>query len=350
MVAFRLSQELAKLGNQVHYISYDKPWLYEEEEIDNLSIHKINQSSYALFSSIGNLYTINLANALAKLTRKYEMRVINSHYAIPHSISAYFAKQIKPFNSIVTLHGSDTHTLGVLESFHELLSLSLQNTERITCVSHYLAELAEKTFDLSSKPSVIYNFVDTNRFAPGGVEREKIILHASNFREVKRIPFLIDIFAEVCKDYPDWNLRIIGDGPERIKCIRKVRKLGIQKYVNFIDPILNIPQEFAKAAIIAVPSKLESFGLTIAEGMATQTPIWATNAAGIPEVCKNKENGLLFDVNDKEQAEEYLCNLMDSESLRKKMGIAGRARIMKQFGIEKIVPQYTKIFEDFSNV
>jgi L-malate glycosyltransferase len=344
MVATRLAMELSNRGHDIHYISYKKPFGLVKHQ-PNLTLHEVKVSNYSLFREIGSLYTINLSNFIKKVVQEQNLSIVNSHYGIPHAVSCYLAKQMIDFKSIVSLHGSDVHLFGDDEAFHDIMSHVLQNTDMLTTVSDYLADLSYKTFKLKTKPLVIYDFIDTNEFKPLGIEREKVIVHASNFRDIKRVPFLVNIFAKIAKDFPDWKLKLIGDGPDRITVARQVREYGIRDQVIFVDPHMDIPREFAEASILATPSKIESFGLTIGEGMACETPIWATNTGGIPEVCVDGETGFLFDPNDYEQAEEKLRHLMSDEHLRVEMGRKGRQFIKAKFDIKKIVDQYECLFK-----
>ncbi len=345
MVATRLAGELARRGHQVHFLSYKRPYAFQPDQ-DYVHIHKVPVDSYALFKEIGNLYTIKLANSIARIVREYKLSVFNSHYGLPHSVSSFLAKQITDFASITTLHGSDTHLLGKAKAFNELMSISLKSDVAVTAVSRFLSDLAMEVFDLDQKPTVIYDYIDTKKFTPGPDKREKVIIHASNFREIKNIPYLIDLFAEVADEFPEWKLRLIGDGPERPLCYRKVRLLGLRERVEFVDPTREIPRAFQNAAILAATSRMESFGLTIGEAMATETPVITSNVGGTSELCVDGKTGFLFELDDKEGAVERLSTLMSDEELRRKLGKQGRKRILEHFSVDKIVNQYLKLFQN----
>jgi len=344
MVATRLASELARRGHQVHFLSYSRPYAFTEDQ-KYMHIHQVPKDTYALFQDIGNLYTIKLANSIAKIMKDYDINIFNSHYGIPHSTSAFLAKQITPFESVTTLHGSDTHLLGKADAFNALMRVSLESDYTVTAVSNFLANLAFQVFHLSKRPTVIYDWIDTKEFAPGPEEREKVIIHASNFRKIKRIPYLIDLFAKVASDFPEWKLRLIGDGPERQMCYRKALLLNLGDRIDFIDPIREIPQAFQNAAILVATSEMESFGLTLGEAMSTETPVITSDVGGTSEVCVDGKTGYLFQPNDMDEAVGKLRKLMEDEDLRRKFGKAGRQRIIEKFSVDHIVNQYLDLYK-----
>lgn len=345
MVAASLAMELAKRGFEVHFLSYKFPFPIEYSDIDpNFNFHKVNLETYPLFRETGPNYGMQLTSCLIKLARTVPLDVVNTHYAIPHAMSAFMAGLETKVPIINTLHGSDVHTLGGSPNFKEVLSTVLRNSKS-TAVSHYLAKLAQEVFSLDEQPQVIYNFVDTDRFVPNAKKENLAIVAAGNFRPVKNFPFLVECFGELSIEYNEWKLRMIGDGPQRPDCFKIAMKLGITDRVEFVPPTKDIPFEFANASILAAPSKIESFGLTIAEGMSCGLPIWASKVGGIPEVCIDGETGLLFDPTNKGESIEKLRILMDDRSLREKLGQASRNRVLQQFHPTKIIEKYIREFE-----
>ncbi len=349
MVAISLARELAKRGFEVHFFSYKVPFPMEgDETIPNFNFYRVNLETYPLFRETGLNYGMQLASCLLKVAKTDGVDLINTHYAIPHAMSAAMAKIETRIPVVNTLHGSDVHTLGRSPSFNGILKMVLSRT-RTTAVSSYLANLATSVFDLEVPPKVIYNFVDAERFTPKENKDELTIVSAGNFRPVKNFPFLVECYAELAREFPEWKLRMIGDGPERPHCFKIAMRLGIADFVEFIPPTKNIPQEFANASILAAPSKIESFGLTIAEGMSAGLPIWASKVGGIPEVCIDGKNGLLFDPTDKADGVEKLRMLMDDPKLRSKLGNASRHRIMDHFHPNRIIRDYVMEFEEAIN-
>ncbi len=345
MVAASLAKELAKRGFEVHFFSYKIPFpMVDDPHISNFHFHRVNLETYPLFRETGMNYGFQLASCLLKVARTKTLDLINTHYAIPHAMSAVLARIETGIPVVNTLHGSDVHTLGNSPSFKETLRMVLKRA-RTTAVSGFLANMAKDVFELDRSPKVIYNFVDANKFTPKKEKENLTIVAAGNFRPVKNFPFLVECYAELAKEYPDWKLRMIGDGPERPLCFKIAMKLDIADHVEFIPPTKDIPSEFANASILAAPSKTESFGLTIAEGMSSGLPIWASNVGGIPEVCIDGENGLLFNPQNKKEGVEKLRILMDDPTLRSKLGSASRQRIIKHFHPDKILLDYIEEFK-----
>ncbi len=347
MVASNLAVELSQKGHEVHIISYKKP-LFLDEKVQgnpNLFFHNVEMEKYPLFQEIGALYTIPLANTIRKAIKEHSLDLIHTHYGIPNAVSSYLATKGTKSKSVVTLHGSDVHTLGNKDSIKEIVGEALNNSNQVTTVSNYLSNLATETFSLEKTPLTVYNFIDTELFSPKDQPKQKVIVAASNYRPVKRIPFLVKIFGEVQENYPNWKLKLIGDGPERPICHRIAKEGGFLDKIMFQPPTKDIPIEFSTSSILAAPSQIESFGLTIAEGLSSGTPVWATNVGGIPEVCVHGSAGYLFEVNSVESAINSLEKLMGDESLRNRFGEFGRKFVIEKFNKEKIIAEYESIYE-----
>lgn len=345
LVATRLGIQLSNLGHEVHFMFYKRPFLMKDRTIENIYFHQVERPSYALFSDIGAPYTIQSASKMVEIVNKFNIDIIHSHYAIPHAVASYLAKLNTPVKTVVTLHGSDTHTLGHDASYQSIVSQALQNTDALTAVSSYLAKESEIVFDLpEDNINVIYNFINPNEFSPDKKSHTKNIVQASNFRPIKQVPYLIEIFSEITNEFPEWRLQLIGYGPEYPICQRLVRELKISDKVDFLGVRKDVPKLLAQASILASTSKIESFGLTIAESMSCETPIFAPNVGGIPEVCKHNENGLLFDPGNKTDACDKLILLMEDDKLRADLGKKGRKRIINEFSPEIIVKKYEDLY------
>ena len=342
MITTRLGLELAELGHDVHFLFYKRPFfLKDSDKKSNITFHQVERPNYALFQDIGSPFTIHSASKIAKVVREENIDILHSHYAIPHAVSSYLASKISSVKTVVTTHGSDVHTLGTHEGYNETISLALKGTSLVTSVSKYLARDTEKVFglDVNSVP-VIYDFVNTTLFKPSERERECSLIQASNFRPVKQLPLLVEMFAEIAHDFPNWKLKLIGGGPEVTVTLRKARQMKIKKQVEFLGVRRNIPQLFAKSSILVSSSKMESFGLTLAEAMACGTPIWAPRVGGIPELCEDGVTGYLYDFENKDDAVDKLAKMMADERVRMKMGAAARKRISENFAIDIIIKQY----------
>ncbi|MHA2092772.1 MAG: N-acetyl-alpha-D-glucosaminyl L-malate synthase BshA [Candidatus Kariarchaeaceae archaeon] len=351
LIATRLGLQLAENGHEIHFLFYKRPFLLgDRDKLENITFHQIDRPSYALFSEIGAPFTIQSAAKIVKVARSEKIELLHSHYAIPHAVSSYLASNSIPLKTIVTTHGSDTHTLGHDPSYNEMVGLALKNTTCVTSVSNFLARETETVFKLpSDSVKVIYDFVDTQEFKPESENRSLSIVQASNFRPVKQVPLLVEIFSKVVGSFPSWSLNLIGNGPEWPLCLRKVRELKIKDNVNFLGVQTDIPKIFSEASILASSSKIESFGLTIAEGMACETPIWAPDTGGIPELCVNGETGFLYNQDDISDAVEKLSKLMENEDLRRKFGRNGRERINRYFSTEIIVKQFENLYKSALN-
>lgn len=346
-IATRLGIELANKGHNVHFLFYKKPFFLKDfDKLDNITFHLVEQPSYALFKDIGAPYTIQASAKIAEIVRQYKIDIMHSHYAIPHAVVSYLAKKMSGIRNLVTTHGSDAHTLGKDPSYNETLQLALHDMNGVTSVSNFLARETEEVFNLKNNSvKTVYDFINTSEFYPMSEERELSIMHASNFRSVKQVPFMIEIFSELANDYPSWKLDLVGNGPDWSVCHRIAREFKIKNRVNFLGTRKDIPKLLSKASILASTSKIESFGLTIAEAMATETAVWASNVGGIPEVCEHEKTGLLFDPTSKSDAVEKLAKLMSSEQLRQTLGRKGRQVVKEKFSTEKIIAEYEDIYE-----
>ncbi|MCH8908348.1 MAG: N-acetyl-alpha-D-glucosaminyl L-malate synthase BshA [Candidatus Heimdallarchaeota archaeon] len=346
LIATRLGLELAELGHEIHFLFYKRPFfLKDNDKLDNVTFHMVTGPSYALFRDIGSQYTIQAASKLAEIVRSESIDLIHSHYAIPHAVSAYLAAQIEPVLTVVTTHGSDAHTLGPDPSYNETIGLAIRNASAITSVSEFLARETENVFNLpKGKINVIYDFIDTEEFRPPTSQRRKSIVQASNFRPIKQVPFLIEIFAQLREEFPDWDLELIGNGPDRPTSVRKARQLKIKDKVKFLGVRNDIPDLFSTASIMASTSRIESFGVTLGEAMACETPVLAPLTGGIPELIVQNKTGLLFELDSIGDAVEKFRMMMNSEDLRTKMGKAARRHVETNFSTKNIVKQYEQLY------
>jgi N-acetyl-alpha-D-glucosaminyl L-malate synthase BshA len=347
LIATRLGIELANRGHDIHFLFYKKPFFLKDfDKLDNITFHLVERPSYALFKDIGAPYTIQAAAKISQLVKEHNINILHSHYAIPHAVVAYLVKKMNSINTVVTTHGSDVHSLGRDPSYNETIKLALEDSNCVTSVSEYLSRDTENVFNLpNGSVQTIYDFVNTNEFYPTGENREKNIIHASNFRPVKQVPLMIQIFAELVDDFPDWKLDLVGTGPDWPICQREARRLKISDNVRFLGVRKDIPDLMSKAAILGSTSRIESFGITIAEAMACETPIWASSVGGVPEVCENEVAGLLFDPMSKDDATEKLARLMSDDKLRNQLGRTGRKIVEEKFSTNKIVKQYEQIYQ-----
>ena len=329
VVATELGKALAKKGLQVHFITYTQPSRLDFFN-ENIYYHEVSVSSYPLFQYLP--YESALASKIVHVVKTEKLDLLHVHYAIPHASAAYMAKQILrsqgldiPF--ITTLHGTDITLVGKDPSFEPVVTFSIQQSDGVTAVSESLKNETYQEFNITKDIEVIPNFIDLERFKKQRKEHfkiaicpnnEKLLMHTSNFRKVKRIEDIVQVFYRVKQQIPS-KLLFVGDGPERTGIENLVRELGLQDDVRFLGKLDVIEEVLSMADLFLLTSEKESFGLAALEAMACEVPVISSDAGGIPEVNINgvtKANAL-------KQAQ--------------------------QFDIEKILPQYINYYEKITN-
>ncbi|MHA1828840.1 MAG: N-acetyl-alpha-D-glucosaminyl L-malate synthase BshA [Candidatus Heimdallarchaeaceae archaeon] len=353
IVATQLAIELAKRGHDIHIISYDTPFLLRTSRHQNITLDLIDILSYPLFKDIGAPYTILAASKLAQIAKNSELDLLHVHYAIPVGISAYLAKEITDIPVAITAHGSDIHTLGVDPAYNPILSHVLDNIDGISTVSQYMKREIEEKFTCSPAIKVLYNPIDIEKYKKTEVQLcdfkikyEKNFVHVSNFRPVKNTPFIIQAFAKVLDEFPEAGLIMVGEGPERKKAEDLAYKLGIGEHVTFQGVRVGLNPIYNCASAVLSASSNESFGLTLAEAMACETPVIAPNVGGIPEVVDHKENGFIYEKGNDEELVEYMKELLRDEGLVEKMGRKGRSKVVSSFEASKIAIEYERWYEE----
>jgi len=357
VVATELGLELAQRGHEIHFISYAQPIRLRGAE-QNIHYHEVEVSRYPLFDYPP--YDLALATRMAEVAQLYDLDLLHVHYAIPHSVSALLARQMLasgprgrrlPF--VTTLHGTDITLVGLDRSYLPITRYSIEQSDGVTAISNYLRDRTLRIFDVKNKIEVIYNSVncDVYRRDPVAIAQvrreyapnnERLLVHLSNFRPVKRLTDVIEIFDRVHKQIPS-RLLLIGDGPDRSVAEWLAVQKGIHDDVLFLGKQDQIQDKVAIADIMLMPSELESFGLAALEAMACEVVPIATRAGGVPEVIEHGKSGYLADVGDVETMSRYALELLRNENLLREMGRAGRATAQERFCSTKIVKQY----EDF---
>lgn len=355
VVATELGKALADNGHQVHFITYSQPARLDFFSA-NLFYHEVNISKYPLFDFPP--YELALASKLVDVVRFEKLDLLHVHYAIPHASAAFMAKQIlKTYDIdipvITTLHGTDITLVGRDPSYNPVVTFSINQSDGVTAVSEYLKNDTFKHFKISRDIRVIPNFIDLTRFnlqprehfkkaiAPGD---ERILIHTSNFRKVKRISDVIDIFDRVQKVIPS-KLLMVGDGPERVNAEQRCRELGIGQDVRFLGKQEAVEEILSVSDLFLMPSETESFGLAALEAMACKVPVISTNVGGLPELNVNGVTGFLNDVGDVDgMSRNALHILEDCDRLTEfKKAALNRA---KQFDLALILPQYEKFYKE----
>jgi N-acetyl-alpha-D-glucosaminyl L-malate synthase BshA len=354
VVATELGLELAQRGHQIHFISYAQPIRLRGEQ-PNIHYHEVEVSRYPLFDYPP--YDLALATRMAEVAQLYDLDLLHVHYAIPHSVSALLARQMLaegprgrrlPF--VTTLHGTDITLVGLDRSYLPITRYSIEQSDGVTAISNYLRDRTVRVFDVKNQIEVIYNSVncDVYRRDPETVEKlraeyalahEKVLVHLSNFRPVKRLTDVIEIFDRVHKQVPS-KLVLIGDGPDRSVAEWLAVQKGIHGDVLFLGKQDQIYDKLAVADVMLMPSELESFGLAALEAMACEVVPIATRAGGVPEVIDHGTSGYLADVGDVDTMARYAIELLQNEKRLREMAIQARAAAKARFCSTKIVKQY----------
>lgn len=352
-IATELGKALGVRGHEVHFISYSIPYRLREYN-ENVFFHEVNMLKYPLFEYPP--YSLALADKIAEITEKENLDILHVHYAIPHSTSAYLAKQMLGGcpKVITTLHGTDITIVGSDESYFRINKFSIEQSDGVTTVSEYLKRETEERFHINMPIKVIPNFVDTERFSHThrcrarclfAPKDERIVMHISNFRPVKRIEDVISTFDLIHKEIPS-KLLMVGDGPMMSSALRAVEKLGISASVSFLGKQDDVAGVLPIADIFLIPSETESFGLSALEAMSCEVPVIATNVGGLPEVIEHDRTGYLVELGNISAMAEWGVKLLRNEELRQKMGEQARETVLEKFHQNKVIDMYEEYYEE----
>jgi N-acetyl-alpha-D-glucosaminyl L-malate synthase BshA len=354
VVATELGKALASVGHEVHFITYTQPPRLDFFS-ENIFYHEVSVASYPLFEYLP--YESALASKMVDVTVNEQLDLIHVHYAIPHASAAYLAKQILKYKGIhvpviTTLHGTDITLVGRDPSFEPVVTFSINESDGVTAVSESLRDDTYSSFEILSNIEVIPNFIDLNRFhkqpkghfklaiCPNG---EKLLMHTSNFRKVKRIQDIIQVFAKVQKQLPA-KLLLVGDGPERSGMEALCRDLGVAADVRFLGKLDTIEEALSLADLFFLTSEKESFGLAALEAMACEVPIISSNAGGIPEVNIHGVTVFVSEIGDIDDMVANTVKILSDDVLHTQMKANALARA-KEFSLEKILPMYERYYE-----
>lgn len=355
VIATELAKGLAKRDHNVHMLSYARPARLDTFRT-NISYHEVNMNTYPLFEYPP--YDLALANQMANLIEYEKIDVLHVHYAVPHATSAYLAKQIlgekaRHVPLITTLHGTDITIVGSDPSYKSVVDFSINQSNGVTAVSNYLRDETYERFDIRKDVKVIPNFIDLDRFKKSDKthfkkaicpEDEKVVVHVSNFREVKRVPEVISIFDYVLKKDVKAKLLLIGDGPDRQRAEKRCRELGICGQVRFLGKQDQVEDILSIADLFLIPSGSETFGLAALEAMSCSVPVISSNIGGLPEVNIHGETGYACDLDDTECMGDYAVKILSDESHHQQLSQNARKRAEK-FEMSKIVNQYEQYYE-----
>ena len=355
IVATELGLKLAARGHQVHFIASEAPFRFNSY-IENVFYHPIQTTSYPLFKSPP--YTLPLSVKMAEVAQNYDLDILHVHYAIPHATSAYLAKQLlakkgRAPKIITTLHGTDITLIGIDSSFYDIVKFSIEESDGVTAVSHYLAGETIRELKIRRPIETIHNFYDSSRFSPDATpcsrrqfaeDDEFLVAHVSNFRPVKRVPDVIDIFARIREALPA-KLLLVGEGPDTTLVRRLVSKRGLADSVRFLGTQVSVETILPCADIFLLPSQEESFGLSALEALACGAPVIGSLGSGISEVVGNEECGVLHPVGETNAMAESAIELLKDKAKLKRYSENARRRAEKKFSDEKIVGEYESYYE-----
>ncbi|PPA71244.1 N-acetyl-alpha-D-glucosaminyl L-malate synthase BshA [Jeotgalibacillus proteolyticus] len=354
IVATELGKLLAEKGHEIHFITSSMPFRLNNM-YSNIYFHQVEVNHYSVFQYPP--YDIALANKMAEVIKREKLDILHVHYAIPHAICAILGKQMakSSVGIVTTLHGTDITVLGFDPSLTDSIRFGIEQSDRVTAVSHALAEQTHDLIAPEKKLDVIHNFIDERVYKKipssslreeyGIKENEKVIIHVSNFRAVKRVQDVIDVFYHLNQQI-DSKLLLVGDGPEMSGICKKVQKLGIESRVLFLGKKDKVEELYVISDLMLLLSEKESFGLVALEAMASGVPCIGTNIGGIPEVIKDHVNGYICEVGDISSMVSKALTLLTDSGLYSRFAAACLETVSENFHSQKIVKQYEDLYKE----
>lgn len=353
IVATELGKLLAEQGHEVHFITSSVPFRLNKV-YPSIYFHQVEVNHYPVFQHAP--YDLALANKMAEVIDAEQLDILHVHYAMPHAICAILAKQMATHDVkiVTTLHGTDITVLGIDRSLTKMIKYGIENSDAVTAVSDSLVQQTVNMLDITKKIDVVYNFVDQTEYYYRSNERlkkeykikpeEKVLIHISNFRKVKRIEDVIRTFANVQEQVPA-KLLLVGDGPEYLEMYELVKNLNIQDQVLFLGKQNDIAGLFSIADLKLLMSEKESFGLVLIEAMACGVPCIGTEIGGIPEVIVPGENGFIVPLGDIDSAAKHAIDLLKNNDKWNRFSINALNHVSDNFSSEKILKQYLQIYD-----
>lgn len=345
---------MARAGHKVHFISNQLPFrLNQGEFLENVYYHEATSMAYDAIPSA--MYGFEIASKMIQIAVEEKLDVLHAHYAVPHAISGIMAKQVlKPreLKIITTLHGTDITLVGRAPALFPLTKWAIEQSDAVTTVSKWLSDETQKAFGIHKEINVIHNFVDTKRFNGNAGpcfkshfarEGEKIIMHVSNFRPVKRLQDVIKTFSEVVKVVPA-KLLLIGDGPERERAFQLAREMGVMDRTYFLGKQNMIEHYYSISDLLLFPSEYESFGVTALEAMSSRVPVVCTRNSGLSEVVEEGVTGYLRPVGDIKALSDACISILSDNTIATEMGNNGRERALQCFQAQRITESYMALY------
>ena len=355
IVATELGMELAARGHEVHFITYANP-IRLDPDTPRIHYHEVEVSTYPLFQYPP--YCLALASRMAEVAESYQLDLLHVHYAIPHSIAAMLAQQMlapkRRIPIVTTLHGTDITLVGVDPSYFAITKFGIEKSDGVTSISDNLRGETQRVFGIQNEIRVIKNFVNCTLYQPDNEKKgaaayapkgEKLLIHLSNFRPVKRVVDCVRILAEVRKHVPA-RLLMVGDGPDRGAAEHLARSLGVADDALFLGKQNHVERIIPLAHVLLMPSEMESFGLVALEAMACGVVPVATRVGGVPELITHGEDGFLEGVGDIEAQAARVTALLTDDDLHYRMSKAGRWNAAERFCTDRIIPQYERYYEE----
>ncbi len=355
-VATELGLELARRGHQVHFISYAQPFRLTQF-IDGVFFHEVKVNQYPLFEYPP--YSLALAVTMHEVARREELDILHAHYAIPHATAGWIARVMlqaggRDVKLVTTLHGTDITLVGQDPSYWSITRFSIEQSDRLTAVSDWLRDQTHRDFDCDKcKIDVIPNFVDPHTYDRDryrglhtfGCDSEKVVMHISNFRSVKRIPDVIEIFNRIQKEVPA-RLVLVGDGPQRQKAEELASQLGISDRVLMLGKLESVAELLANADLFLLPSEQESFGLVALEAQASGVPVVGSSDTGLTEVVEHGVTGWLHPVGEVEAMANSAVALLRDDARWQAASAAARARASEHFATSRVVTLYEDLYRE----
>ena len=353
VLATELGLALADAGHNVHLFSYARPTRLAAWH-KGIEFHSVSVSSYPLFRYPP--YDLALSTVMRQVMVDHELDILHVHYAVPHAICAYVAREMVPdcrTRIITTLHGTDATILGRDPAYADVIRFGLDKSDAVVCVSDWLERQTRDLLGFTGEVDVLPNFVDHSRFKPPtdslvrqqlGGDEFKLIVHMSNFRSLKRTPDTIEVMRRLPADLPV-KLLLVGDGPDQALVRDLASQHGLCHRVEFLGEIDEVESIMAAADVALFPSESESFGLSMLEAQACGVPVVATNVGGLPEVIEHGVTGYLAEVGDCETMARHVETLLRDEPLRKRMGDTGATRAQRLFSLESSMNQHVALYE-----
>ena len=354
-VATELGMLLAARGHEIHFISYDQPFRLAAFR-ERVFFHEVEMEDYPLFEHPP--YALALAVALDDTARKHELDLVHMHYAIPHATSAWIAKEMlageRDLKIVTTLHGTDITLVGLHPSFQAITQFSILRSHGLTAVSDFLKRETVRDFGVpEERIEGMPNFVDIEVYRPGlepchratlAPDGEKIIMHISNFRPMKRAPDVVSIFAQLKQEVPA-RLVLIGDGPDRPRALMRAEELGVRDDVLFLGTHTSVHELLSCADLFLLPSASESFGLVALEAMACGAPVVASNVGGLPEVIDDGVTGYLHEIGDIDGMAASAVHVLKDEERWRAVSEAGRALAVERYSADLVAPLYEAYYQ-----